>query len=453
MKNTYRPTSKRVISSAMLSIAMPVTLQNMAFYLQSFINTSFIGHYRVEGLSAINNAMIPFFMLFSFFIALSQGTTVLIAQSIGAGNRERARQVGECSLFYNQLLSFGYVLFWIVAGPKVLVAMGAQGEILHLASRYVQVMALVYITVGINITSASIFQGIGKTIPIMSTTLLRVGLNIIFDYLLIFGKLGCPEMGVEGAAWATVISTTISNGALFIILMHRKVLSITFQGILHPVKGLYSTVFRFGVKIGGEFLLWTGAQVALIRMLNQFDAMGAGLFGILNTLLGLSVNLYLGIGIAATSLVGKATGESNHHYAFRAGNICVAWSILLCFVVGIGYLFFPRLLLSIFTDNTDVIDRLLPLMRVVALISFPKAINVVIGNAIRGTGDARWMLITQTIGTIVIVSFAGYLLYVQHLGVAALVWANFGDEMWRSIVNYRKYFVEGRRKLVSAAIV
>jgi len=430
----------------MFTIALPITLQNMAFYLQSFINTSFVGHYRVEGLSAINNAMIPFFMLFSFFIALSQGTTVLIAQNLGAGNETKARQVGECSLFYNQILSLAYVLFWIVVGPVILVAMGATGEILHLASRYVQVMALVYITVGINITAASIFQGIGKTLPIMSTTLLRVGLNIVFDYLLIFGKFGFPEMGVEGAAWATVISTTISNSALFIIMMHGKVLSITFKGILHPVKGLYATVFRFGVKIGGEFLLWTGAQVVLIRMLNQFDAMGAGLFGILNTLLGLSVNLYLGIGIAATTLVGKATGESNHHYAFRAGNICAAWSVVLCCVVGVGYLFYPQRLLSIFTDDSTVIGSLVPLMKVVALISLPKAINVVIGNAIRGTGDARWMLITQTIGTVVIVSFAAYLLYVRHLGVAALVWANFGDEMWRSVVNYGKFFVTGRKK-------
>jgi putative MATE family efflux protein len=439
--------STRKISVSILTIALPITLQNMAFYIQSFVNTAFIGHYRVEGLSAINNAMIPFFMLFSFFIALSQGTTVYIAQALGRGDREHAGRIAESSLFYNQLISFVYVIFWAAAGPHILNLMGAQGEVLRMGCSYIRIMSLVYMTLGLNITAAAIYQGAGTTLPIMITTIIRVVLNILLDYLLIFGRFGFPSMGVGGAAVATVISTTISNTVLFVAVMHSSVLPTRWRGILRPLRGVYLKVFTFGMQTGMEFLLWSSAQVIMVRMLNGIDQLGAGMYGICNTLLNLSVNLYLGIGIAATTLVGRATGATDYRGAFRTGNVCTFWSLVLCAAVGTGYLFFPDRIMGIFTTDRSVTGILSPLLKVVALVSFPKAVNIVIGNSIRGTGDARWMLITQTLGTVIISFFAAYLLFVRHMGVAAVVWANFGDELWRALVNYSRFFSVGRRKI------
>lgn len=281
----------------------------------------------------------------------------------------------------------------------------------------------------------------------MITTVIRVILNILLDYLLIFGNLGFPQLGVTGAAWATVISVTISNIILFAALLRSGVLPINIHGILHPLKGIYPEVLRFGLQTGAEFLLWSCAQVAMLRMLNTIDNLGAGLYGILNTLLNLSVNLYLGIGIAATTLVGKATGATDHHRAFRTGNICAVWALVLCAVVGTVYWSIPVRIMHIFTSDESVIKTLASLLGIVALVSFPKAINIVIGNAIRGTGDPRWMLITQSIGTVLIISFAAYLLFIRHLGVAALVWANFGDELWRALVNYSRFYFHGRKKI------
>jgi putative MATE family efflux protein len=439
--------SVKHISLSILTIALPISLQNMAFYLQSFINTAFIGHYRIDGLSAINNAMIPFFMFFSFFIALSQGTTVYIAQALGADDPRKATRIAESSLFYNQLISLGYVIFWMSAGPAVLTLMGTTGEISRMGSDYIKVMSLVYVTVGLNITAAAIYQGVGRTLPIMVTTFIRVILDILLDYLLIFGEFGFPQLGVTGAAWATVISVTISNLILFAALLKSGVLPVSIRGILHPLKGIYPGVLRFGLQTGAEFLLWSCAQVAMLRMLNTIDQLGAGMYGILNTLLNLSVNLYLGIGIAATTLVGKATGATDHHGAFRTGNICAIWALILCAGVGTVYWSIPERIMHIFTSEQPVIATLAPLLGIVALVSFPKAINIVIGNAIRGTGDPRWMLITQSIGTTLIISFAAYLLFIRHLGVAALVWANFGDELWRALVNYCRFYFRGRKKI------
>ncbi len=434
-------------SLAILSIALPIMLQNMAFYLQTFINTAFIGHYDIRGLSAIHTTMVPFFMLFSFFIALSQGTTIHIAQALGANDVPLAGRVAESSLFYNQLISFGYFIFWYFAGAAVLGAMGARGDILEMGSGYVRVLSLMYLTLGLNITSASIYQGAGTTYPVMITMFLRVGLNVLLDYLLIFGKFGFPRLGVTGAAVATVISTTISNVTLLVMLLRSGILPLSLSGILHPAPGVYAKVFLFGLQAGSEFLLFSAAQVFMVRMLNGFDQLGAGMYGILNTLLNLSVNLYLGIGIAAMSLVGKATGATDHHEAFRTGNECMVWSIALCLTVGTVFVSRPLQIMHIFTSDIETVSRLLPLLPIVVLLSFPKAVNIVIGNSIRGTGDPRWMLYTQSAGTVLVVLFSSYLLLGRHLGVAALVWANFGDEAWRAAVNYGRFFIRGRKRM------
>lgn len=444
----FQKPSKLGLVKTIFIIALPITLQNLAFYFQIFINTAFIGHYRVDGLSAINNAMVPFFMLFSFFFALSQGTTVFIAQSIGAKDHAKAGKIAECSLLYNHLISLGYCIFWVFAGPLVLGAMGVTGSVYTLGADYIRILSLIYLTAGLSITSASVYQGVGNTTPIMINTFVKVGLNILLDWLLIFGKGGFPELGVSGAAWATVISSTITNIWLFASLKKNGTLGLTLQGILKPVKGLYKPVISFGIKAGGEFMLWTGAQVAMVRMLNHFDIMGAGVYGIFNTLIGLSFNLYIGIGIAATTIVGRATGAKDYHYAFYAGNLCAAISLLLCSVVGALYLAFPAPLTSLFTSDTSIKSQLLPLVVIVVFISFPKSINVVIGNAIRGTGDARWMLQTQVAGTAIILMVTAYLLWGRHLGVAALVWANFFDELWRACVNYLRFYFAGRGKMV-----
>ena len=441
----------RSLSRQILSIAFPVMLQNMAFYVMSFTDTAFIGHYKIEGLSAINNALVPFFMIFSFFIALSQGTTIMIAQALGAGRQERAGHIAETSFFYNQLISLFFFLFWLIAGKWILILMGTEGEILSIGTRYIQVLSFMYLTNGFNLIASAVFQGIGKTMPIMMVTFIRAGLNIPLDYILIFGKLGMPELGTTGAALATVISSSVANVIILLLAMRNTDLQIRLHGILRPVQGVYGKVFSFGFQAGLEFMLFSGAQVVLLRMLNQTDPLSAGFYGILNTLINLSVNIYLGVGIAAISLVGKATGADDHRLALKTGNTCVLYSLLVCTLIGTLFLLIPQAILHLFTCDNNVIAKLSPMFSILIMITFPKAVNIVAGNAIRGTGNPRWMLMTQIVGTLVVVALSAHLIFVAKLGLLGIMIANFADEFWRAIVNYSKFLVTGRKKVRSCS--
>ena len=110
-------TMKIRLNKQIISIALPVMVQNLAFYAMQFTSTAFIGHYKIEGLSAINNAMIPFHMFFSFFIALSQGTTIMIAQAIG--RKDYKSQSCSRNLTVLQSDNLFRLLSFLVTGWKI----------------------------------------------------------------------------------------------------------------------------------------------------------------------------------------------------------------------------------------------------------------------------------------------------------------------------------------------
>src|SRR5512137_3073501 len=120
----------REILRRIFIIAIPASVQFLVNYLQISTDMAFVGHYSTDGLSAIQNARVPYFLCLSFFLALNNGTNILVAQALGAKRPRRARRIAEVALFYNQLLSFVYLCFWQLIGKTLLAFIGATGHIL-----------------------------------------------------------------------------------------------------------------------------------------------------------------------------------------------------------------------------------------------------------------------------------------------------------------------------------
>lgn len=434
-----RTSSLSDLTRKIFIIALPVILQNMTEYILIFTDTAFIGHYRTEGLSAIQNVFGPFFTIFSFFIAIAQGVTILIAQAIGAKKPRQAEKIAEASFFYNQIISIVYLLFFIFLARPVLTLIGAKGEVLNLGVQYAQIICFIFLTMGFSLTASSIFQGIGKTLPIFISAIIRTVLNIFLDWALIFGNAGFPELGIPGAALASLISDLIGQMYLIISVFRIKDFKITLKGILHPVSSLYGKVMKIGIPAGAEFMLWSGGQLVLIYLLNQIDIFAAGFFGLLNTIIALSVNIYNGISIAALTLVGQAVGAKNRKEAYRSGSFSILYCLTVCVVIGSLLLIFPEGIIRIFSDDPKVVLELAPMMILLFGILFPKAVNIVAGNSIRGTGDTRWMMWTQLAGTIIIILMANVFITVFHFGLFGMMLAILIDEAWRGLVNYARF--------------
>jgi putative MATE family efflux protein len=431
--------NKKQLSLKIFNIALPVIVQMLVSYILMFTDTAFLGQYNKESLSAVQNVINPFFTSLSFFFALANGTTILIAQSLGARKPHRARIYAEVSFFIHFLVGLVYFAFWFFFGRGVLTLIGARGEILELAVVYLFYINLFFLYIGLGMTANSCFEGEGWTFPVMIASIYKSVLNIFLDWVMIFGNLGFPEMGISGAAIATVFSDFTGTILLFFFLPKLKSFKIKVRQILRVPKRFYLRVIRLGLPAGAEFMLWSAGQTGLLAILNMIDPYAAGSFGIVNMLGMMFVQCYTGMGVATTNLVGTATGAKDPQLAKTAGNLSIVYSVLFCLFIGIFVLIFPADILRLFTKDPLYIEELIPLLFIVLITSAPRAVNIISGNAIRGTGNTIWMMNTQIAGTITIILMSLLFVFVLDMGIFGVFLAIGIDETWRGLLNYIKF--------------
>jgi len=427
------------MTKRIFSIALPVIVQMLVTYVLMFTDTAFIGQYDKAALSAVNNVLNPFFSAMSFFFALANGTTILIAQSIGAGKRHRARIYAEVSFFAHSIIGIGYFFFWIFLGKAILYGIGTRGEILVLADQYLFIITFMFLYNGIGMTMNSCFEGSGWTMPLMISSIVKSGMNIFLDYAMIFGKFGFTEMGIQGAAIATVISDFTGTLLLVPFMLRLPYFKIQMRQILSVPRRYYTRIVRLGLPAGAEFMLWSAGQTGLLAILNSIDRLAAGSFGVVNILGLMFVQCYTGMGVATTNLVGNAWGAGKPAEAKKAGNLSIVYSLIFCLAVSLLFISIPERILSLFSKDHEYVKTLLLPLFLVLLTSFPRAVNIISGNAIRGTGNTIWMMNTQIAGTVTILLISAVFVFTFNMGINGVFLAIFIDETWRGLLNYVKF--------------
>ena len=417
-------------------IAIPVTLESVAEYVLIFTDMAFVGRYQTVGLAAINNALMPFLTLMSLYFAIAQGATILMTQRLGGKKASHARRVAETAFFYNTLLALLYGVFWLLAGRKILELVGARGDILEIGAQYLSCLAIQFVTLGLGLAADSVLQAQNRFVLLSAVVIGKMLLNVFLDWAMIFGRCGFPEMGVAGSALATSVSSIVGDAALvFLLLRDRSLPRIRLKGVFANNVAHLRRIGRIGLPLGMEYILWMLGQTILIAMMNRVDNMVSGYFGVVNTLLNLSVYIYIGIGTANMMLVGKAVGARRPKEMLNATKYSLLFTMALCVVVGAIFLLFPVSLMSIFVKEADIQVKLAALAPLLTLIIFPRAINIVGGNSIRGMGKTTWLMATQLLGTIMIAALGAVSLFMLKWGLAGVILAMVVEEFWRGCAN------------------
>lgn len=449
MKNLTNDTKSLLgYSKTMFAIALPVMAQSAAEYVFFFVDTAFVGHYDPAGLSALNNVITPFFAVLSFFFALTQGITIIVSQKIGAGKRAEARRYAENAFFFMSAISFCIGAFWLVAGRNVLLLMGATGHTLELGATYIQIFAFHFLSIGFGATAGAVFQAMGRTFPIMVTVVAKSALNVLLNWMLIFGNLGMPELGIAGSALGTVVSSFLLDLSLVLILLKGKAsrdFRLRLKGMLLLRWRYFATIFKLGIPVGLEYIMWNIGQAFMVGFINRVDAVSSGQFMALNMLIVLSIQIYNGIGVATLVLVGQTTGAGRHHEVLPISNYGQIFAQLTCVLVSILFLAIPEQLLSLFIADPATRAGLVPLMYLSTLIMFFKALNILAGNSIRGTGNTTWMLCTQIGGTALIIGVSAAFIFGLGWGLTGMMLAVMIDEGSRGVVNEIKFLLSQRR--------
>ena len=432
----------RVSTGKIFTIAIPLVLQQLSLQMQIWIDRAMLGHVDSTFFSAVGNALVPYYAITSVIFSICGGTTILIAQNIGAKNEEGSKNYAECAFTGNSIFPLLAFLFFFFGSGSLFKLMGVQSPVLEYSISYIRILSFTLLLLGPVSTSTSVLQGIGITKIIMLSGFANNALNILLDWILIFGKFGFPKMGMEGAALATTISNFVTAPIMIIYVFKSK--NIPFK--LNIKKAflfrwnLYKNVLKIGVPIGLEIGLWHVGNLVLISFLNRLDMMAAGIYTLIFSIEILPWFLYMGFANAALTLVGHKTGGDDQKQAVNVGFRCLRVSLIICAVIAASFLIFPKGILRIFTNDTSLVNYAAIFLMISAGTMFPKAINNVIGLGIKGMGDTKWLLYTQIFGTIMLITLAYAFIFTAGMGLLGIFIAFLIDETIRGIINLLRFW-------------
>lgn len=429
----------------LLAIATPIIIQNLVRYLQLQTDMAMLGHYNPLLLAAVGNVTFPYIILVNFLLGTSAGANVMIAHVIGAGKTNQAKRFSEVSFFYNSLLSVPFFLILLLLPVRIMTWMGTSAEINLYGSQYMRLLSFSVLFLGIEMSVTATLQGMGKTKHIMLAGLLGTSVNVLLDWILIFGKFGFPELGIRGAAMATSIANGVAALYLTAALVFSKNLLFypTARGIFRPKWRIHRKNIFIGFPSGLEAILWSVGQIAIIRIVNEIDAISAGLYLLVARIQSVTFFFYVGIARATMTLVGQEIGAGKPQKAVQIGLSGLRYAFMVCGIAALLFLAMPDSLLGIFTADTHIIRSASPLLPIIAMTIFPVAVNVVIGGGIRGMKDTRWMFYTQMIGTAFTIVFCAILVLVFHMGLYGIFLTALADETIRAVLNLIR-FIKGR---------
>ncbi len=440
MTNIIKKQSNHFIM--IMKIALPVIIQGLVFQLQAVVDKAFLGRIDTDYLTAVGVAQFPFSTSVDVLTAICTGLTIIVAANYGAEKHMNIHESVNASIAFNMLLSLSLFVVWLVFPDSIFSWMNVSDTLVSHCNTYVRMLSYFLLFYGIDISLQATLQGMGKTKPIMYVGLIKVLLNILLAWVLIFGKLGLPALHVTGAALAATISNITGTLILIIYFTLSKRLSsnIKLREILRFRWSLYKDVIRLGLPTGAEYLLWNVSNLVLISLLNK---QGVEVVAVFTITFAIEIFVYMifnGIAKATLTLVGNRIGAGDKNAAKSIMTSSILYAMLFVFLCCVLFAMFPKAILSIFTNDQTLINISAFYLVVRGITMFPKALNVVVGNGNRANGDVKWMLYTQIIGSVFVIVSAYSLIYGFKLGALAIYLTLFLDELLRAILNTLRFY-------------
>lgn len=426
----------------LLKIFIPIMISNLISQVQMLIDRIFLSRLDVIYMSAVGNATAPVWTTMSFVFSLSMGASILISHAVGENNRDKITTYSASLVKFSNIIPFFLFLFWEFFCPFVYRIMGVSENVMGYCITYTRLFAPTFLFLGIGSSCTVILQTSNYTKPLIHYGIIRSLLNVILDWALIYGNLGCPAMGIAGAALATTIAEII-GGLVFVIIVIKKKNLISkpdFSSIIKaPARPFYNSA-KLGINTAAEDFLWNFGNLAILRILNSINDQAAGIWNIILTVEILAVVIIGAIGGGAMTVSGEATGSQDFRIFRKSIGTSYSWSAIVSGVTLVLAILFPRQILEIFTSDQGIISSSTVFLMLIALNLFSKSGNIIVGNGIRGFGDTRWMMCTQIFGTVFTVCSAMFFVYTLKLGILGVFIAVLMDEALRFIINSIRFF-------------
>ncbi|WP_220387753.1 MATE family efflux transporter [Sporomusa ovata] len=417
-----------------VKISYPVVLSMLAMNIMVFVDRTFVAQYNLTQFAAMMPAGFFAIAVANIFTGIIGYVSVLVAQYYGAG---RYRDCAA-SMWQGIYLSLFFVLALFMLSPflaNTFQIMGHAGDLLQYEGEYFRLIILAECVQLFSIAFFSFYRGIGDTRTTMYVGIVTNIVNIVLDWLLVFGKYGLPEMGMLGSGMATIISCTIGL-ILYVLLLSKKKFEYQYNisKIYNFNRSLLNKLLKFGLFAGVQSFVDTGYFSLLLIIIGATGEFNLTCANIAFAIEAISILPVIGITTAVGIIAGQERGAN------RLENIAVVTKkgimVGLCFILVIITVcsFSPGFLISFFNseqkqENVLLINNTtILLLRLTSIWLVFDTIHLTIGSVLQSLGDTKFMMVIYAV-----VPFLFYVILPYVFCVVAqfpLVW------LWITLLGY-----------------
>lgn len=409
----------------MTQVCLPLVLAMSATTVMEFTDRIFLSNYSLNAVAAALPAGISAFLFMAFLGGIGGYSSVFIAQYTGRGEKEKVGIVLWQGIYFILFCGLFFYFLAETAGPYIFVLFDHPPQVRILEEQYFTILCKGGVFhVALN-TLASFFSGRGITKPVMAMHLIGMTINIPLDYGLIYGRFGLPELGITGAAIATVTASMIPTFILLGLIFTKKH-NDTF-GVYRNWRFDPNTVRRmlkFGIPGALQFTVDIFAFTIFTLLVGKLGTLAMAATTVVLSINSVAFMPSMGVSQGLSIMVGQFLGKGNREAA--KNSVISGAHLLILYILCIDALFllFPEMLLSFFIpengaqDYTEMVTISVTLLQIVSAYLLFDSLYMVFSGALKGAGDTRFMMWSVALFSIIFLVLPCYLgIVVFNFGV------------------------------------
>lgn len=408
------------VGRLVLNMSLPMMISMLVQALYNVVDSIFVSRISENAFTAVGLA----FPMQNLMIAVAAGTAVginaLLSRSLGEKNFPRVKQVALNGVFLALLSTLAFILIGIFGVPLFFRSQTNVTDIIDMGTSYMRICSCVSFGVFFAITFERLLQSTGRTVYTMFTQGLGAVINIILDPILIFGLFGLPEMGVAGAAWATVIGQ-VCDMLLALWFCRRKnpEVPLHFRGF-RPSGGMIREIYVIAVPSIIMQAIGSVMVYGVNRILIVFSTTATAVFSAYFKLMSFFFMPVFGLNNGMVPIIAYNYGARKKERILRAFRTGVLFAICIMSVGTLVFQLLPQTLLELFDASPTLIAMGTPALRIIS-ISFPvAAFCIICGSGFQALGNSILSMFVSITRQLVVLLPVAYLLSLS--GRLELVW-------------------------------
>ncbi len=448
----------RELYSDIVRIAWPSLVELILTQLASMVDLMMVGQIGgstnptlgAEALTAVGLTTQPKFLLMTAFMAMNTGVTALVARYKGLGDKKKANLVVRQGLLFTFFATIIMSILGFTFARPMVVFMGAADERVTLwATQYLQIQMAGFITMALTSTITASLRGVGDSRSSMIYNLIANIVNVFFNWVLIYGHLGAPEMDVAGASLATVIGQLVAFViSVCIIMRGNGFLKLELKLGFKPDKEMLGAILNIGIPAMIEQLLMRTGMIIFSKTVASLGTIPFATHNVCMNIQALSFMTGQAFAVSATTLMGQSLGRKRPDMAQAYCSRTQRIGMVIAIGLGLIFAFFGGAIVSLYNKDPDIVRMGGNIMLFVAALQPFQTSQFILAGGLRGAGDTRAtavitfitvLLVRPTIA-LLLINFTGLGLYGAWVALAcdqllrsALVLLRYQSGKWKTI--------------------